>query len=44
MPAKNAMPSKFGANKATTEMMTKAKIMVLVQQSGYLKQQDKSCF
>jgi hypothetical protein len=44
MPAMNAAPSKFGANKATIEMMTKAKIMVLVQQSGYPKQQDKSCF
>jgi hypothetical protein len=44
MPAKNAAPSKFGANKAKTEMMTKAEIMVLVQQSGYPKQQDKSCF
>jgi hypothetical protein len=44
MPAKNAAPSKFGANNATTETMTKAKIMVLVQQSGYPKQQDKSYF
>jgi hypothetical protein len=44
MPAKNAAPSKFGANKATTKMMTKAEIMALVQQSGYPKQQDKSCF
>jgi hypothetical protein len=44
MPAKNATPSKFGANKATTEMMTKAEIMALVQQSGYPKQQDESCF
>jgi hypothetical protein len=44
MPAKNAMLSKFGANKATTETMTRAKIMALVQQSGYPKQQDKSCF
>jgi hypothetical protein len=44
MPAKNAAPSKFGANKATTETMTKAEIMALVQQSRYLKQQDKSCF
>jgi hypothetical protein len=43
MPAKNAALSKFGANKATTEM-TKAKIMALVQQSGYSKQQDKPCF
>jgi hypothetical protein len=38
MPAKNAAPSKFGANKATTEMMA------LVQQSGYPKQQDQPCF
>jgi hypothetical protein len=38
IPVKNAMPSKFGVNKATTEMMTKAKIMALVQQSGYPKQ------
>jgi hypothetical protein len=45
MPAKkNAMPSKFGANTATTETMTKAEIMALVQQSGYPKKQDKSCF
>jgi hypothetical protein len=44
MPVKNAMPSKFGANNDMTEMMTKAEIMVLVQQSEYLKQQDKSCF
>jgi hypothetical protein len=44
MLAKNATPSKFGVNKATTKMMTKAKIMALVQQSGYPKQQDKSCF
>jgi hypothetical protein len=38
MPTKNAMPSKFGANKATTKMMA------LVQQSGYPKQQDQPCF
>jgi hypothetical protein len=44
MPVKNEAPSKFGANKAMTEMMTKAEIMALVQQSGYPKQQDKSCF
>jgi hypothetical protein len=44
MPAKNAVPSKFGAYKAMTKMMTKAKTMVLVQQSGYPKQQDRSCF
>jgi hypothetical protein len=44
MPATNAAPFKFGTNKAMTKMMTKAKIMALVQQSGYLKQQDKSCF
>jgi hypothetical protein len=44
MRAKNAVPSKFGANKATTETMTKAEIMALVQQSRCLKQQDKSCF
>ncbi len=44
MLAKSAEPSKFGANKATTKMMTKAEIMVLVQQSGYPKQQDRSCF
>jgi hypothetical protein len=44
MPAKNAALSKFGANKATTEMMTKAEIMALLQQSGYPKQKDKSCF
>jgi hypothetical protein len=44
MPAKNAVPSKFGANKATTETMTKAEIMALVQQSGYPKQQDQPCF
>jgi hypothetical protein len=44
MPVKNAMPSKFGANKATTKTMTKAKTMALVQQSGYPKQQDKLCF
>jgi hypothetical protein len=44
MPAKNAAPSKFGANKAMTKMMTKAEIMALVQQSGYPKQQDESCF
>jgi SOS response regulatory protein OraA/RecX len=44
MPAKNAMLSKFGANNAMTKTMTKAKIMALVQQSGYPKQQDKSCF
>jgi hypothetical protein len=44
MPAQNAAPSKFGANKVTTETMTKAEIMALVQQSGYPKQQDKSCF
>jgi hypothetical protein len=31
MPVKNAAPSKFGANKATTETMTKAEIMALVQ-------------
>jgi 7-cyano-7-deazaguanine synthase in queuosine biosynthesis len=44
MPAKNAAPSKFGAVKATTETMTKAEIMALVQQSGYPKQQNESCF
>jgi hypothetical protein len=44
MPAKNAAPSKYGANKATTETMTKGGMMALVQQSGYPKQQDKSCF
>jgi hypothetical protein len=44
MPAKNAAPSKFGANKAMTKTMTKAEIMVLVQQSGYPKQQDISSF
>jgi hypothetical protein len=44
MPAKNAMPSKFGAYKATTKMMTKAKMMAVVQLSRYPKQQDKSCF
>ncbi len=43
MPTKNATPSKIGANKAMTEMMTKAEIMALVQQSGYSKQQDKPC-
>jgi hypothetical protein len=44
MPAKNATPSKFGTNKATTETMTKAKMMALVQQSRYPKQQDQPCF
>jgi hypothetical protein len=35
MPTKNATPpSKFGANKAMTETMTKAEIIALVQQSG----------
>jgi hypothetical protein len=44
MLVKNAAPSKFGGYKAMTKTMTKAKIMPLVQQSGYPKQQDNSCF